>query len=295
MNNPLGKEVLAMPCTIVAKTCSPRCRTGSGQGKEGAIRGKSKARGASFPPKTAGSESTGAGLYPQVGRCTEKKGSGGPAVAVNKCAQAGWPWKRPLQAESPKVARELLPEWAPDPAQVIPAPQYCMSTSKASQDNSPPGGHQPGGHATIRRYANRGIPKTLPALLLPCQRQQQRPDHRTHRVLEIGNQLDRKQRKGPPPFSTEEPGNGNRLLLKLRKKLDRISPVRRDLSVAIRLPTERTARPKVGEKINSIGQKGFLVFPNRMESVKVWALDFLSALLTRGRSLGCETVRLVSS
>jgi hypothetical protein len=32
---------------------------------------------------------------------------------------------------------------------------------------------------------------------------------------------------------------------------------------------DRAVRAKVGEKIDLTGEKGFLVFPNRLESVKV--------------------------
>lgn len=76
-----------MLCTIVTKTGAMRTRTRSGQGKEGAKSGMNKTSGHSFFGKSADRERSRGFLDPLLGRRTEKKVSGGPAVAVKQRRQ----------------------------------------------------------------------------------------------------------------------------------------------------------------------------------------------------------------
>jgi hypothetical protein len=71
-------------------------------------------------------------------------------------------------------------------------------------------------------------------------------------------------------------------------------PIRGDLSIAIRMVADGTHRPNGGRKINLTGKKGFSVFPQGPEFVKVGKLNFSAALLTRGRTIGSYTITSAS-
>lgn len=114
----------------------------------------------------------------------------------------------------------------------------------------------------------------------------QRPDDGTYGVLEIRNQLDWQQGKGPPPPSAYKTRNGNPLLLELGHQFDGVAPVRGDLSITIKGTTDGTSGTNMGEKIDLTGKKRFCVFPNGFECVKVGELNCSAALLTRGRVFG---------
>ena len=111
--------------------------------------------------------------------------------------------------------------------------------------------------------------ETLLTHLPTLKTHKQRPDDSTDRVLEIRNQLDWQQGKGPPPPSAYKTRNGNLLLLELWKQFNDVAPVRGDLSITIRGTTDGASRTNIGEKIDLTGQKRFLVFPNGFECVKV--------------------------
>jgi hypothetical protein len=158
-----------------------------------------------------------------------------------------------------------------------------MGTPKPLHNDRQPAGNQPRSDLTVRIHRYRCAKETPLAHLPTPKTHKQRPHHRTDRVLKVGYQLDREQRKGPAVPWAQKARNGNSLLLEVRKQLNGIPPVRGNLSIAIKIATDRAERPNKGEKIDLTGQKRFFVFPNRLESVKVGKLNCSAALLTRGQ------------
>jgi hypothetical protein len=104
----------------------------------------------------------------------------------------------------------------------------------------------------------------------------------------IGNQLDRQERKRSLPLFAEKTGNRNTLFLEFREQVNGVPPVGGDLSVATLLTADRTGQTKEGEKIDLVGKKRFLVFPNALVCVRVGKLN-LSAPCPRGGRLWALT------
>jgi hypothetical protein len=71
-------------------------------------------------------------------------------------------------------------------------------------------------------------------------------------------------------------------------------PIGGDLSIAIRTVANGAHGPDGKRKINLTGKKGFSVFPQGSEFVKVGKLNFSAALLTRGRASGSYTITTAS-
>ena len=199
-----------------------------------------------------------------------------------------------LPTESQKIACRRLPcnssFEAAYPAQIVESIQHRMGTPKSSKHCRQPAGNQPRGQITVWIHLHHGAPKAPLAHLPISKTKQQRPDHRTHGVLKVGNQLDRKQRKRHSASSAQKARNGNPLLLKARKQLNGIAPVRRNLPIAMKSSTDRAQRPKVGYEINPAGQKRFRVLPNRLKSVNVGKLNLRLPCSPGGRSSGCQTI-----
>ena len=159
-----------------------------------------------------------------------------------------------------------------------------MGTPKPTHHEPQPAENQPRREQTLRIDLERRT-KEAPLPRLPtAPTHKQRPHHRTERVLHIGNQLNRQQRKGPLVFAAQKAGNRNPALLKTRKQLNGIPPVGGNRPVAIKIATDRASTAKEGEKIDPTGQKRFSVFPKRLESVIVGQLN-LSAPCSRGAGL----------
>jgi hypothetical protein len=100
-----------------------------------------------------------------------------------------------VPSETEKIARHLLP--CPGPlwgngnrVQIIPLSQHGMSALEPLKNRHEPTGHQPGGDQTVRIDLYRGAVETSLPRLPASQAQEQCPQDCTHRVLEIGNQLD---------------------------------------------------------------------------------------------------------
>jgi hypothetical protein len=178
-----------------------------------------------------------------------------------------------LPAESQEVGPRLLPERNPmnatHSAQIIPPPQHRMGAAKPPENHFEPVDNQVRGHVAIRIYRYRCTKEATLASLPASITQKESPYHCAHRVLKVGNQLNREQRKGLPTPSAYKAGNGNPLLCEARKKLNGIAKIGSNLPIAIYLPADGAGRPKVGEKIDLTGQEGFFVFPNRFEFVNV--------------------------
>ncbi len=156
------------------------------------------------------------------------------------------------------------------PGQIIMPAKLRMGAIQPPGHHHEPAGHQPGGHLAVRVYFHRGPIKPLLPGLPVLQSQKQGPNDRTRRVLVIGNQLDRQQRKGGSFTRTFEPDNRNPLLPERREKFDRISPVDRALPVASPALTDRAGLSQVSKKIDLAGKKCIFVFPGALECVSVW-------------------------
>jgi len=81
--------------------------------------------------------------------------------------------------------------------------------------------------------------------------------------------LNGEQGKSRPFPPAQKTSNGNPFLLKARKQIDGVAKIGGNLPVAIHFAADGADRPKVGGKIDSVGYKRFLVFPNRITFVKV--------------------------
>ena len=219
-----------------------------------------------------------------LGSCTEEKQSRSPAVVAQNPQK-----KRPtghlrFPTKSHEIASHLLPRISPvgsaKTPQIVKSSQHRMPTPKPLQDSHQPEGNEPGRHLAVRIHRHHGA-KEAPLSHLPTSKtQKQRPNHRTHRVLKVRNQLDRKQRKSHSPPTAQKARNGNPLLLEAGKELNGIAPIGGNLSVAMGITTDGTGRSNKGEKIDLTLQKRFLVFPNRLESVNVGKLNSSAALPT---------------
>ena len=160
-----------------------------------------------------------------------------------------------------------------------------MSPPKPKDNRCQPVGNQPRSHEALRVYRHRCTMKALLSHLPAPDTQEQGSHHGIDRVLKVGNQLDRQRRKGPPASAADKARNRNAFFPELREQLNGISPVGGNLPIASLLTTDRTGRPKEGEKIDLTGKKALLVFPNRLQCVRVGKLN-LSAPCPRGAGFG---------
>jgi hypothetical protein len=208
-----------------------------------------------------------------LGSSAEQKLCGSPAVSAQQPIERRYPGHPGLPAERQEVGPCLLPGHSPMNAsyrtQIIPLSQHRMGAAKPPEHHLEPADKQVRAHVAVRVHRHRCAKEALSASLPGSIPQKQRPDHRAHRVLKIGNQLNGEQRKGFPTSSAHKAGNGNPLLGEAWKQLNGISPVGSDLPIALCLPAYGAGRAKVGEKIDLMSQERFFVFPNRFEFVNV--------------------------
>lgn len=210
---------------------------------------------------------------PLLGSGTKKKPGRDMAVSAQQGHQQRPPAHLRLPAESQKVAGHLLPQPssfdAVHTAQIVESLQRGMPTPKSPYNPCQPAENQVRGHVAIRMHRLCRTIETLLTHLPTLKTHKQRPDDSADRVLEIRNQLDWQQGKGPPPPSAYKTRNGNPFLRELWQQFNGVAPVRGDLSITIRGTTDGASRTNIGEKIDLAGQKRFLVFPNGFECVKV--------------------------
>jgi len=206
-------------------------------------------------------------------RCTQKKQPGASAIAVSERLKQGPPTYLRLAAKTHKIARCLLPGPSSvrgaDICQVVKSSQDGMGTPKPEHNPCQPAGNQPRGDEALLVHRYRGTMKALLPHLSAPQAQEQSSYHGIHSVLMVGNQLNRQRRKTPLPSTAHKTRNRNAFLLELREQVNSISPVGGNLPTTTLLTTDRTGRPKEGEKIDLTGKKGFLAFPNGLVCVRV--------------------------
>jgi hypothetical protein len=78
-------------------------------------------------------------------------------------------------------------------------------------------------------------------------------DHRAHRVLKVGDQLDGQQGKGLSPCPAKKSGNGNPFLPESWKKVNRVPVIGGNLTITIAAVANGTNGAYIGEKINTAG------------------------------------------
>ena len=186
----------------------------------------------------------------------------------------------------------LLP--AADRAQVIKPNQRSVPSAKPAHNNCQPASNKPGGNKTFGVHADRRTKEALLTHLPALKCQKQGPDHRTDRILKVGNQLKGQEGKSPSPLPAAKASDGDLLFPELREKLNGTPPIGGDLSVAIRTATDGAHRSNRGRKINPAGQKRFAVFPKGLEFVKVGQLNLSAPRSQGGRFWAAQTFGPVS-
>jgi len=186
----------------------------------------------------------------------------------------------------------LLPD--ADGAEVVKPHKHPVSQTKPPQNNHEPTGNEPGGHETFGVHASRCAKEALLTHLSALKCQEQGPDHRTDRVLKVGDQLDRQEGKGPFSLPAHKTSNGNLLLPELGEELNGIPPIWGDLPITVRTATDRAEGSNGKRKINLTGQKRFPVFPKGLEFVKVGELNFSAPGSQGGRFWVAQTFRPAS-
>lgn len=143
-------------------------------------------------------ESSAADRSTLLRRPSEKKLPRGSTITMKQVVKQRPPSNLGLPAKSEKIASNLLPGHSPlggvHATQIVQPPQNPMGTPKPMDNDLQPAHNQPRGQQTIRIHRihrNHGAPKTPLPPLPTSITQKQCPEHRTHRILQVRNQLDR--------------------------------------------------------------------------------------------------------
>ena len=115
-----------------------------------------------------------------------------------------------------------------------------MGPPKPADNGRQPKANQIRGHHTVRIHLHRGAIKAPLTHLPVSESQQHDSEHRIDRVLKIGHQLNRQQRKAALPPAAYKAGDGHPDLVEPGKQLNGISPVRCDRSVTLKTTADRT-------------------------------------------------------
>lgn len=235
-------------------------------------------------------------LPPMLGSNTKEKQLCPAAVEARNRQKTVRPTRAGLPDEYAQIGGYLTPG-GPGPGEGSYAPEIIapaklrMSTIQPPGHHREPARHQPGGHLAVRVHFHRSAIKPTPPRLPPLQPQKQGADHRRHRVLMIGNQLDRQQRKGGSFPYAFEPDNRDPLLPVCREKINGPSLVKGNLPIASFSPTNRAGLSQVSEKIDPARKKCTFVFPDALESVTVRYLNCLAISSRGGGTFGFQTFR----
>ncbi len=114
--------------------------------------------------------------------------------------------------------------------------------------------------------------KALKTMLFLGNGQQQGKQHRTSRVVVIGHQADRKQRKCLAGFLAQEPGHQD-ASLSVWEQLDDCSPVRGNAPPTATAPANRAHRSDLPFPVDPSGSHRIRTFPHGLKVVTVWELD----------------------
>lgn len=136
-----------------------------------------------------------------LGRGAKEKLYGGLAAAAHDFANL-FPGEIFSPSKSLKVPSDLFPPVSErrtgHESQIIPSVQDPMTTPEAAQRHLQPAENKPRGYVTVLVHFKSCPAEALFARFPASQAYKQRLDYSRHRVLHIGNQLNRKQRKRLP-------------------------------------------------------------------------------------------------
>ncbi len=211
-------------------------------------------------------------------------------VLVKQGVKPGSPFCLRGYAENHKIVRKILPQnpclGSLNTTQIVDVYQFPMDTPEPGHNHHQPINYKPRRYVALRVYRYFRTAETRLTHLPTGNAQKERPDDCVDRVLIIGNQLDGQQREGASILLTKKPRNGDLLLLKLREKINGISPVGINFLITITIATDGTCGTNISQKIDPVWKESDLVFPNGFKFVSVGELDFLAALPTGTQVLG---------
>jgi hypothetical protein len=163
---------------------------------------------------------------------------------------------------------------------------------KAPDHHGQPAGHKPGSDEALRTHLDGGSKEPGVPGLPTAEPQEQGPDHRVHRVLMVGDQLDGKERKGLAGTAAQGAGDGDKLFPERGKQVNGVLLIRGDLPVAVGFSADRADRTDERGEIDFPGKECFLVFPNGPVGGMVGKLN-LSAPCPQGSMLGCHAIAVL--
>ena len=300
MDNPLKKRPLAIECTRALKKSPCGWVVQGGRGKGGRPSGGNHADlvassvwSKSGPPLRRHFLPREGNSWAGLGRGAEEKLGCAVAVSIKESLKKRPPLPLWPPAKGDKVARRFLPGGCPlrcaYGAEIAKPNEHSMSAAKPLQNDSQPAGYQPGGHKAFRIQRHHGAKEALAPHLPILKAQQEGGDHRHHRVLEVGDQLDRKKGEGSLVLAAEKPRNGDQLFFELREQINGMAPIRVDLPIAVQSAADRADRSNGSGKIDTAGKKRFLVFQKGLEFVNVGQLDFSVPRSQGGRLWASQT------
>ena len=232
----------------------------------------------------------------KLGRDPEKKLGCRVTVSVKESFNdtlGATPWRLRPQVKGHEVSCHFFPGrtlWpGTDFAELVTLNKDPVPPAKPLQNNPHPAGNEPGGNKAFGVHVNRCAIEALLAHLPVLKRQEQGLDHRTDRVLKVGDQLNRQKGKSSSPFPAHKARDGDLLLPEFGEQLNDMPPVRGDLSIAIRTVADGAQGSNGRKKINLTGKKRFLVFPKGLEFVKVGELNFSAPCFQGGRLWAAQT------
>ena len=191
----------------------------------------------------------------QLGRSSKQKPADEPAEVSHNRKQDQCPSGRRREPKGHQVGFQLDLQRAAacyrsHCREIIELREHRMSTPEPLENNGQPARNQPGSHRTVRIRLQTGSVKPPLASSAKLQHGKDRAYHRIHRVLNIRDQLVRKEGNTQPAPPALKPRYRNPPLLK-RIQLDRVALIRLDRPVAVRATTNRAVRPQEGEKNRS--------------------------------------------
>lgn len=175
-------------------------------------------------------------------------------VSVEQSVKQGPPFCFRGYAENHKIVRELLPRY-PCPGslnatQIVNAHQFRMAALESGHNHHQPTNYEPRSHVALRVYRCLCTAETRLTHPPAGNTQKERPDDCVNRVLKIGDQLDRQQRKGASTRLTQKPSDGNRVFLKFREQINSVPPVIFNFLITIKITTDGTCGTDIIKKIN---------------------------------------------
>lgn len=175
-------------------------------------------------------------------------------VSVEQGVKQGPPFRFRGYAENHKIVCKLLPRYPCsgnlNATQIVDAHQFRMAKPEPGHNYHQPINYEPRSHVALRVYRCLCTAETRLTHPPVGNTQKERPDDCVNRVLKIGDQLDRQQRKGASTRLTQKPGDGDLLFLKFREQINSVPPVIFNFLITIKITTDGTCGTDIIKKIN---------------------------------------------